>query len=381
MQRGEPVWVTPMVMRPGKQSLFIHHQQSQGIHRVAVQTCIINVRQERVPHFQKQEKAKEVKIEVFSKDGSVFAQWRDNNRLFEQHDFSKWKIDRFVKKSQEMTEIKQFFLDNIQHIKEIYANMQAESILYPGVSALAFSEFCQAANLIDKTFSLSTADRLFIAANYDVSEDAGDNSQNELIRYELLEILARMAKAKYLDHGACTSVVEGLRFLLDHILGESPMVRWASWRENKLWTTEMNNLFHNNIDPLKKSFFHIARKPKAKRIRMADMIQYFVLCREPEYDGIRVAERYFRTCYALCKMPVQNEEHEMEQYKAIVFVEYLEFLGRLAEFKFKDQPSIQEEPLVTRCEYLLDALFFLVGEERRDTFAVLADESASDDDY
>ena len=88
--------------------------------------------------------------------------------------------------------------------------MQAISTLYPGISGDAFSEFCQMAGLIDKQFTLSTADRLFIAAKYDANDDAGDNSQNELIRYELLEILARTAKAKYVDLGLCQNVAEGL---------------------------------------------------------------------------------------------------------------------------------------------------------------------------
>lgn len=128
-----------------------------------------------MPHFEKSLN-KESKNQGFNLEGSVFAQWRDNNRLFEQHDFSKWKIDRFVKRPHEQRLIRQFFLDNIQIMKEIYANMQAISSLYPGISGSAFSEFCQMAGLIDKQFSLSTADRLFIAANYDVNDDAGDNS-------------------------------------------------------------------------------------------------------------------------------------------------------------------------------------------------------------
>lgn len=72
--------------------------------------------------------------------------------------------------------------------------------------------------LIDKQFSLSTADRLFIAANFDANDDSGDNSANELIRYELLEILVRVAKAKYIDTGICSNAGEALELLLDKII-------------------------------------------------------------------------------------------------------------------------------------------------------------------
>lgn len=54
-----------------------------------------------MPHFQKSTN-KANKNAGFNQDGSVFAQWRDNNRIFEQHDFAKWKIDRFVKRPHEL---------------------------------------------------------------------------------------------------------------------------------------------------------------------------------------------------------------------------------------------------------------------------------------
>ena len=88
-----------------------------------MQTCIINVRQEKVPHFRKQGKAKEAKAEVFSRAGSVFAAWKDNDRLGEHHDFAKWKIDRLIRKERDMAQVRDFFKDNISHIKEIYANL------------------------------------------------------------------------------------------------------------------------------------------------------------------------------------------------------------------------------------------------------------------
>lgn len=76
-----------------------------------------------------------------------------------------------------------------------------------------------------------------------------------------------------------------------------------------------------------------------------------------------------------------NEDHELDLYNSLIFVEFLEFLGRLAEIKYRDKPIIQEEPLVNRLGYLLDALFEIIGEYRRESYDVKADETVSDDDY
>ena len=46
-------------------------------------------------------------------------------------------------------------------------------------------------------------DRLFIAANVDGGEEptGGDNPDSSLVRYEFIEVLARIAQEKYLKTG------------------------------------------------------------------------------------------------------------------------------------------------------------------------------------
>ena len=55
IQKGEKVWVLPLIMRPGKQSVFISTKNAKkNCLEVAIQTCIVNVRVERVPFFRKE---------------------------------------------------------------------------------------------------------------------------------------------------------------------------------------------------------------------------------------------------------------------------------------------------------------------------------------
>lgn len=60
--------------------------------------------------------------------------------------------------------------------------------------------------MIDKNFNISTADRLFISANYCEAPVAG-NSSKDLLRFEFLEVLVRIAKAKYIDTNITGSFV------------------------------------------------------------------------------------------------------------------------------------------------------------------------------
>jgi len=68
--------------------------------------------------------------------------------------------------------------------------------------------------LLGKYFNISTADRLFISANYNDAPDAGANSAKELLRYEFLEVLVRIAKVKYLDSGIYDSYQPALEHLI-----------------------------------------------------------------------------------------------------------------------------------------------------------------------
>ena len=65
-----------------------------------------------------------------------------------------------------------------------------------------------------KVLTTSTLDRLFIATNVELVE-MDDNPDKELCRFEMVEILVRIAGAKYKDTGITKTYSEGLLMLLD----------------------------------------------------------------------------------------------------------------------------------------------------------------------
>jgi len=80
---------------------------------------------------------------------------------------------------------------------------------FPTISMLDFSNLCQQCHILDKFVSVSTLDRLFIATNVElVAMD--DNPDKELCRFEMLEILVRIAAAKYKDPGFESSFASSL---------------------------------------------------------------------------------------------------------------------------------------------------------------------------
>ncbi len=56
----------------------------------------------------------------------------------------------------------------------------------------------------------------------------------------------------------------------------------------------------------------------------------------------------------MCKMAVTNEALNYKQYQMLQFPEFLEFIGRLADFKFKNSPEMAQNSLFWKIENLLE---------------------------
>ena len=106
--------------------------------------------------------------------------------------------------------------EHIFIVKEMYAHLQSESESYPGIGQIIFSHFCKDCGMIGKNFNISTADRLFISANYTDAPVEG-NTAKDLIRYEFIEVLVRIAKVKYIDTCICSSYPEALETFFNSI--------------------------------------------------------------------------------------------------------------------------------------------------------------------
>jgi len=85
---------------------------------------------------------------------------------------------------------------------------------YPIVSWNDFTIFCNRCKIPDKACNLSTIDRIYIATNVNQNV-AGAQGDRDLVRYEFLEILVRLANTKYKDTGISPNSTEALRKLLD----------------------------------------------------------------------------------------------------------------------------------------------------------------------
>ena len=81
-------------------------------------------------------------------------------------------------------------------------------------------------------------------------------------------------------------------------------------------------------------------------------------------------------------MTVINEEKQWKNYHSLQFVEFLEFLGRIAHFRFKSaNAEVASLPLTSKIEIILDDLMQGFGLVRNEVNVEVEEFSESDDDY
>lgn len=83
----------------------------------------------------------------------------------------------------------------------------------------------------------------------------------------------------------------------------------------------------------------------------------------------------------MSKMTVVDEiEDGSAKYKRLMYVEFLEMIGRVAYEKFRET-EMDSLPLEKKIEFVIDELVAYVGETRKEVQITLDEQSCSDDEY
>jgi hypothetical protein len=96
-------------------------------------------------------------------------------------------------------------------------------------------------------------DTYFKATNFEEGGDQEGNDDLSLVRFEFLEIWARIARGKFLDTGKVATMSEALELLITkHILPlKKELPAWQEFREKQMYQIDVNELIHANVKGLR----------------------------------------------------------------------------------------------------------------------------------
>lgn len=197
---------------------------------------------------------------------------------------------------------------------------------------------------------------------------------NALVRFEFWEYLVRIALEKYKT--VCKTPSEMFAKLIsDKVLTYTDFEPWQGFRDEQLWTIDVNDILEANEKELKKIYQSFQTSVK-KYMTIDDILQMAV--RDAQ---LNVPEKEVLFCYAMCKMTVTDEPKDYIKYQRLQWPEFLEFIGRLADIKFKHSPDMAQNDLAWKVETVLEELLPVYGLKKKDVGVEKEEDSQSDDDY
>ena len=164
-----------------------------------------------------------------------------------------WKVQKYVKDPAQVEKIEDLIAENVPLLKQVYISLISNS-LYPNITWLDFSNFIETLNVIDGRTNLSTIDRLFITTNLE-EEEVADNPNRSLCRYEFWEVLVRIAGQKFKEQKICDNYLDAFeKFLKEHLLKYARVEPWQEFRDEVLWTRDVNLVLDANKEGLLKIY-------------------------------------------------------------------------------------------------------------------------------
>ena len=212
-------------------------------------------------------------------------------------------------------------------------------------------------------------------------EDQADNPDKQLIRFEFIELLVRIANDKYLRNdriagGArAQTITEAFELLIEENVPKgSRAAEWQGFRDNSLWCVDVNDVLEANLDLLRKVYKSYT-SPVAHQMSLDGAID---LLANKADNGMNDRDALY--CYGMSKMTVVDENNDSKRYDSLVFVEFLEMVCRAANLKFSGS-ELESIALARKVEHILDDIFAPFHLRRRGVRVEIAEETESDSDY
>jgi hypothetical protein len=154
----------------------------------------------------------------FNHAKSIFKQWQkdtpDRLKIALKYDFAYWKGSKVLKNKSDLWDCEELIRKHFGDLKLIFTNLQSGDS-YPFVGWIDFGAFCRSVEITDSQINGPTIDNIFFATKFN-PQPGGENKQ--LYRHEFLEILVRIALAKYLQTGVAETPRDALQMLIDLII-------------------------------------------------------------------------------------------------------------------------------------------------------------------
>lgn len=315
----------------------------------------------------------------FNKDRSVFKDWRmDRYQLVKDgflEEVASWKVPNIVKDPEEQLEILDFMQAQSQFLKDLFIIRTASSN-FPAIRWLNYQTLVSEWDIYSDDFPKDQVDRIYLAVTKNIDKKLigmgpGHFPEKDMSRFQFYESLVRIANFKYKIPGHTPTTLEGLKILVAMLHKKYDNWQWQGWREQYLWTLEVDDLLRTNLVALRKLYKYFNEAKKTKQFYQDDAVDLFT--REV---NLELLPEQVVQAWGLSQMTVYNEFKNRKGYFEASLAEFLEFFCRLAMAKYKEGNT----SLCQKIEKLMDFAFPVVNMKRKEVVIQVEYISCSEDE-
>lgn len=156
-----------------------------------------------------------------------------------------------------------------------------------------------------------------------------------------------MAKTKYQEKGICKNVASSVeKIVKEHILPHHSMsMLGQQFRDDMLWTLEIDDLYKANIDALNQIFKVYQMGGDVKGEFTVDDV--LIMMEEIGYFGTDHEKKILKA-FALSKNLIIDEMEEFDSYKKLTRGEFYEFIGRAAFLLLTQEENVASDGALLR---------------------------------
>jgi hypothetical protein len=300
---------------------------------------------------------------VFMKDRSVFRDYREDThpylkKCFEEDIFFS-KIKRLTtnKRDEEGGEYeacKEVLFAHYVRIKNIFL-WECGHSTYPTISQLDFLSFAKTCDIPDndtKTVNISAIDIAYVATCV-AHHNYKNNAERDLNRYEFIEIILRLANAKFKEQGVCSTTAGSIEKLLtEHIYPNTAGVAEMdgdAFRKQKCYTVKVNEVLKKNEVQLKKVYISFTHAKK-KFVTLEELVGY---CHKV---GLEISDVMIASIFGESMMTIIDTVRDPTRPNQMKYVEFIVFICRVCHEHYEKKADYKSELLHLKIDHLMPNL-------------------------
>lgn len=250
-------------------------------------------------------------------------------------DWNCGRIPRIIKKEDDLEKVKKLLYSVYRQYKETYkyyASLSPSGEVW-SISQLPFTDFVNESNIIDnKSLKLSDVDIKFIATLSSGEKNNSRNPERSLVRYQLMEVMVRIAEERYIKSGQAQTFAEATEICIrDNLMPIYSKYNAQIWRDEKYWCEACDDALKFYKGVLENVYFRYSvKKVKPGMKKFMCLEEFYDIFKHASLLDENFVERDVYTAFNLAMM-TQVDELNSDRIFQMTFVEFLEALSRCAD--------------------------------------------------